>query len=105
MILLADLAQGGDAALCAAKIVTLINESFDIDGQQLRLGASVGIASYPEHAREAESLIKYADIAMYQAKLAGRNRCQVYAAGMMSARQPLSHSPSTSQTDSPHASG
>jgi diguanylate cyclase (GGDEF)-like protein/PAS domain S-box-containing protein len=86
VILLADIAHGCDAALCADKIITLINEPFDIGGQQLSLGASIGIASYPEHAREAGLLIKYADIAMYQAKFSGRNRFQVFAPHMISAR-------------------
>jgi diguanylate cyclase (GGDEF)-like protein len=96
VILLADVARGSDATLCADKMIMLINESFEIGGQQLRLGASVGIASYPEHAREAGLLIKYADIAMYQAKFSGRNHSQVFADRMISARLPLTNSPSTS---------
>jgi diguanylate cyclase (GGDEF)-like protein/PAS domain S-box-containing protein len=84
VIVLADIAHESNAASCADKIVALINESFVIGGQQLRLGASVGIASYPDHAREAGLLIKYADIAMYQAKFSGRNRCQSFADRMIS---------------------
>ena len=85
MILLADIAHPSDAAVCTSKIVALINESFDISGQQLRLGASIGIATYPEHAHEAELLIRYADLAMYQAKCSGRNRCEVFATGLIPA--------------------
>jgi len=85
VILLADIAHSSDATLCADKIVALINASFDIGGRQLQLGASIGIASYPDHAREAGLLIKYADIAMYQAKFSGRNRHQVFADRMISA--------------------
>jgi diguanylate cyclase (GGDEF)-like protein/PAS domain S-box-containing protein len=96
VIVLADVSRGSDATLCADKMIMLINESFEIGGQQLRLGASVGIASYPEHAREAGLLIKYADIAMYQAKFSGRNHSQVFAHRMISARLPLSNAPSTS---------
>jgi diguanylate cyclase (GGDEF)-like protein/PAS domain S-box-containing protein len=88
VILLADVARASDAALCADKMIMLINESFEIGGQRLRLGASVGIASYPEHAREAGLLIKYADIAMYRAKFSGRNHYQVFADRMISARVP-----------------
>jgi diguanylate cyclase (GGDEF)-like protein/PAS domain S-box-containing protein len=96
VILLADIADGGDAILCAEKIVTLINASFEIGGRQLRLGASMGIASYPEHTREAGLLIKYADIAMYQAKFSGRNQTRVFADPMISAGRPFFNSPSTS---------
>jgi diguanylate cyclase (GGDEF)-like protein/PAS domain S-box-containing protein len=95
VILLADISNGSDSALCADKIIALINEPFDIGGQQLRLGASIGIANYPEHAREAGSLIKCADVAMYQAKLTGRNRWQIFAAGMISAEQQVSKSAPT----------
>lgn len=92
VILLTDITHGGDAALCADKIVTVINESFDIGGRQLRLGASMGIASYPEHAREAGLLIKYADIAMYQAKFSGRNQAQIFADRMILGLKPSSNS-------------
>jgi diguanylate cyclase (GGDEF)-like protein len=96
VILLADIAHGSDALLCADKIVALINAPFEMGGQRHRLGASIGIASYPEHTREAGLLIKYADIAMYQAKFSGRNQTQVFADRMISARQRLSNSSATS---------
>jgi diguanylate cyclase (GGDEF)-like protein/PAS domain S-box-containing protein len=96
IVLLADIAHGTDATLFADKMISLMNESFEIGSQQFRLGASVGIASYPEHAREAGLLIKYADIAMYQAKFSGRNHSQVFADRMISATRPLSNPLSTS---------
>lgn len=43
-----------------------------------QLGVSVGIASYPKHTKHLESLIKYADQALYQAKEQGRNRVILY---------------------------
>ena len=54
-------------------------------GQQLRLGARIGAASYPVHAQEAGLLNKYADIAMYQAKFSGLNRYRVFGDHMISA--------------------
>jgi diguanylate cyclase (GGDEF)-like protein/PAS domain S-box-containing protein len=87
VILLADIAQENNCAFFADKIVALINDPFDIGGYQLRLGVSIGIASYPVHAREAGLLIKYADIAMYQAKFSGRNRYQIFAEHMVSPKQ------------------
>jgi len=87
IVLLADIAHSGDAQVSAEKIVALINQSFDLGGQQICLGASIGIATYPEHAREPGLLIKYADIAMYQAKFSGRNRTQIFSDRMISARR------------------
>jgi diguanylate cyclase (GGDEF)-like protein/PAS domain S-box-containing protein len=84
VILLADIAQGNNCAFFADKILALINDPFDVAGHQLHLGVSIGIASYPVPAREAGLLIKYADIAMYQAKFSGRNRYQIFADDMVS---------------------
>jgi len=91
IIVLADIAHGSDATLCADKMIMLINEPFEIGGEQLRLGVSIGIASYPENAREAGLLIKYADIAMYQAKFSGRNHYEVFAERMIATRLPSSN--------------
>jgi diguanylate cyclase (GGDEF)-like protein/PAS domain S-box-containing protein len=84
VILLADMADDSDAARCADKIIALIAAPFDIGRHQLRVGASIGVANYPEHAGEPGLLIKYADIAMYQAKFSGRNCYQVFAKHMIS---------------------
>lgn len=46
-----------------------------INQHELRISSSIGIAVYPDQAQDAESLIKYADVAMYQAKDSGRNKC------------------------------
>jgi diguanylate cyclase (GGDEF)-like protein len=51
---------------------------FAIDGIQLRVAASIGIALFPEHADEADKLLQQADIAMYEAK-AEHTGAQVYA--------------------------
>jgi len=62
------------AELVAEKILQSIIQSYSIEGHDLRVTASIGIAVYPDHAQDSESLIKYADVAMYQAKEGGRNR-------------------------------
>lgn len=51
---------------------------FQFEGENLRLTTSVGIAVYPDHADNAEDLIARADMAMYQAKEAGKNAWRVY---------------------------
>ncbi|NIR92190.1 MAG: GGDEF domain-containing protein, partial [Gammaproteobacteria bacterium] len=57
-----------EAAEVARKIQHLLEDRFDINDLQLYARASIGIASYPRHARDIQELIKYADIAMYVAK-------------------------------------
>lgn len=53
---------------------------FQYEGNNLRLTASIGIAYYPEHAADEDELVAKADIAMYQAKQAGKNTWRVYRA-------------------------
>ncbi|MBL8492205.1 MAG: diguanylate cyclase, partial [Rhodocyclaceae bacterium] len=51
-----------------------ITEPIKLDGHQFTLGASVGVALYPEHGLDADSLMQHADSAMYGAKRLGKNR-------------------------------
>jgi len=66
-ILLADTDQA-QAAQIAMKIINILEEQFQIDNMHFYVGASIGIASYPEHATDAQDLVKRADVAMYIAK-------------------------------------
>jgi diguanylate cyclase (GGDEF)-like protein len=52
----------------AKKVLASLQPSFELDDQILSIGASIGIALYPEHGEDDASLIRYADIAMYEAK-------------------------------------
>ena len=63
----------------AEKVVAAMREPFDLGGRSQRLSASVGITVYPEDGKDVQSLLKNADIAMYKAKQAGKNRYQFYA--------------------------
>jgi len=84
IILLADVAHPQDAALCAEKIISAFDAPFEIGGRSLRVTASIGIASFPEHADDAETLLMYSDIAMYQAKHTGCNTYKRFAPDMLS---------------------
>jgi len=65
--------EGEDDALAVAEILqSALREPFVVDGLTLEMGASIGIACYPEHGDHVEVLIQRADIAMYSAKEAGR---------------------------------
>jgi diguanylate cyclase (GGDEF)-like protein len=52
----------------AAKVLDALEQSFEIDGLSLEVGASVGIACFPAHGEDGETLLQRADIAMYVAK-------------------------------------
>jgi diguanylate cyclase (GGDEF)-like protein/PAS domain S-box-containing protein len=62
----------------AHKIRNVVGQSFDIANSNLRVTASIGISLYPEHGREASSLLKAADHAMYEAKK-HKDYCAVYS--------------------------
>jgi diguanylate cyclase (GGDEF)-like protein/PAS domain S-box-containing protein len=71
----ADL-NGGSRA--AQKILQALEHPFVVDGRNIDVGASIGIAHWPEHGEEAETLMRHADVAMYAAKRAKRGYA-VYA--------------------------
>jgi len=76
----------------AERIVRAIGAiPFRFEGQNLRLTSSLGIALYPRHAADADTLITHADTAMYQAKQAGKNTWRVYRADLDTARAMVSH--------------
>lgn len=61
----------------AERIIASLAEPFLIDGKRLVLGASIGLTLFPEDARSSRHLLKCGDLAMYQAKLQGKN-CPVW---------------------------
>ena len=63
----------------AEKILHRIMEPMEIKGEILSVGTSMGISLFPEHAKDKESMIKYADEAMYAAKKSGKGRWQYYS--------------------------
>ncbi len=73
--------QGKEAETLADRVVRAIGQiPFRFEGQSLRATTSLGIAYYPTHAVDADDLVARADIAMYQAKDAGKNTWRVYRA-------------------------
>ena len=67
-VLLERVASTNDIVNIAQKIIEVVTEPFEISGQQVRVGTSIGIAVYPEAGGDADVLIKHADMAMYEAK-------------------------------------
>jgi len=77
-VMLSTLAKVDDAIDVAQKVVEVLSRSFDLDGHEAYVSASLGIAIYPQDGQHAEILIKNADTAMYRAKERGRNTFQFY---------------------------
>ena len=68
------------AARIARAIQFALGERFDLGSQHVDLGASIGIACYPDHGDTLATLLRAADIAMYHAKHEGRGRAEMYTA-------------------------
>lgn len=67
-----------NVAAMASKMVALLAEPFDLNGQQCTIGGSIGISLFPDDAEEFGTLLKQADEAMYLAKQRGKNTYQFY---------------------------
>jgi len=72
-VLLASVAEPADAATLADKVLTAIQEPFQVAGRLLRISTSIGIAIYPGNGVRQDDLLTNADAAMYHAKALGRN--------------------------------
>jgi diguanylate cyclase (GGDEF)-like protein/PAS domain S-box-containing protein len=59
------------AVLAAERVIDSLQQPLEIEGKSLEVGGSVGIAVAPDHATEAEALLRLADVAMYSAKRSG----------------------------------
>jgi diguanylate cyclase (GGDEF)-like protein len=70
--------QRNAAVDLAQRIIKFIAEPFQIMGQRVEIGTSIGIALAPEHGRDQEHLLKKADLALYRSKSAGRSCYTVY---------------------------
>ncbi len=67
-----------DLAVIATDIIEDINQPFQLKSTEAFIGTSIGIAVYPDDASNAETLLTYADTAMYRAKEKGRNTYAFY---------------------------
>lgn len=62
----------------AARLIAAIGETFEISGQRINVGASIGISLAPDHGESGDVLLKRADMALYKAKAHGRNSLVVF---------------------------
>jgi len=71
--LLSEVHQPEDAAVIAQKMLQTVARTHAIDQHELRVTASIGVSIYPDDGTDAETIVKNADTAMYQAKENGRH--------------------------------
>lgn len=82
VLLVSQVNGGGRAALTADKVLAAMTLPHLINGNEMHITTSIGISNYPEDGENAETLIKNADTAMYQAKENGRNNYQFFKSEM-----------------------
>jgi diguanylate cyclase (GGDEF)-like protein len=68
-----------EAAVVARKILAAVTQPMSLKGQECRVSASVGVCIFPDNAGDEASLMKGADIAMYEAKREGRNALRTFS--------------------------
>ncbi len=71
-----------DISGVGARLLEILGRPYLACGHLVNIGASIGIARARDHASDAESLLKYADLALYSVKAAGRNGCVVFDPAM-----------------------
>ena len=81
-LLLPEMARVEDSAKVAQRVMEAVREPLVLDGHELHITTSIGIAIYPDDGEDADTLMKNADIAMYRAKELGRNNYQRYTLAM-----------------------
>ena len=78
VVLLHDLQQVESAAITAKRMLKVVEAIHSVENHELRVTASIGISVFPEDGQDAETLIKNADTAMYQAKQSGRQNFRFF---------------------------
>jgi diguanylate cyclase (GGDEF)-like protein/PAS domain S-box-containing protein len=81
-LLLPDILAKRDAVSAVRRVVRRIRNPFIVDGNELNVSASIGVAMYPEAGDTAEALMQSADIAMYRVKNRGGNGYRFFAGAM-----------------------
>ncbi|MEW6648069.1 MAG: diguanylate cyclase [Pseudomonadota bacterium] len=77
-VILTGVNGSDDAAQVADKIIAAFAQPFQVEGRELSVGVSIGIALFPGDAHDEAMLLRHADAAMYAAKQAGRNNYQYF---------------------------
>ena len=79
VIVLAELSDVDPVADLVSKVVQAVSQPYGIQGRNVSMTASVGVSIYPTHGEEVETLMKSADLALYEAKGSGKNDYRISA--------------------------
>ena len=79
IIALPELTHVSDAAELGAKVIQAVSQPYRIQGCDVRLTVSIGVSIYPTNGKDAETLMKSADLALYEAKHSGKNDYRISA--------------------------
>jgi len=79
------LSSADDAATVASKVIDVVSQPYDIEGHSVSVTASAGIGIYPLHGEDADTLMRSADLALYEAKRAGKNAYRMSGTTVLSA--------------------
>jgi diguanylate cyclase (GGDEF)-like protein len=79
VLIVDDIAESRDVENVVRKVIDELGRPIDLSSLEVQTSPSIGISLYPEDGRDAETLLKHADAAMYHAKKMGRNTFQFYA--------------------------
>ena len=78
-VVLPEVHNAADAARIAKRVLEAVQEPFSVGRHELVVGVSIGITLYPNDGDDVETLLRNADIAMYEAKERGRNNFQFFS--------------------------
>ena len=91
------------AATVASRAIEAVSQPYDIEGHTVSITTSAGISIYPDHGEDADTLMKSADLALYEAKSAGKNAYRIAERPDLSAQAHSQHGPPSFSTPSPDA--
>lgn len=84
-LVLPELRGRQDAEVIAEKFLQSLGSAFNLDGNEIHISASIGIAVYPGNGESIDELLRHADIAMYHVKAQGKNGYAFYDCSMLDA--------------------
>ena len=87
VVLCEDINDADEARLIGQQLRRLLNRPMEFGEKSLSVGASIGVAVFPDDATTADDLLKNADLALYHAKTEGRGRCRYYTEALGEERQ------------------
>ena len=87
LIVVPQVSDEESAMRIGKKLVEMIGAPYVLTGRQSKVTVSIGISMFPKDARDREALMKCADLALYEAKHAGRNQVCFYSPGLRGGRR------------------